>query len=125
MVQDGPGTVTLTAVNTYAGGTTITAGTLALGGTTIGGVGGGAVTDNGTLAFTEPSAVIFSNVISGSGGVTQTGPGTVALSATNAYTGGTTIGSGAALMLAPRPSAPWAAGPSPTTARWCSPNPVR
>ncbi len=96
VVQDGPGTVTLTAVNTYTGGTTITASTLALGGTTIGGVGGGAVTDNGTLAFTEPSAVIFSNVISGSGGVTQTGPGTVALSATNAYTGGTTIGSGAA-----------------------------
>ena len=96
MTQDGPGTVTLTAVNTYSGGTTITAGTLALGGTTVGGLGSGAVTDNGTLQFTEPSAVTFSNVISGSGAVTQTGPGTVALSATNTYTGGTTIGSGAA-----------------------------
>jgi len=99
VTQDGPGTVTLTAVNTYSGGTTITAGTLALGGTTVGGLGSGAVTDNGTLQFTEPSAVTFSNVISGSGAVTQTGPGTVALSATNTYTGGTTIGSGAALML--------------------------
>lgn len=99
VTQDGPGTVTLSAVNSYSGGTTIAAGTLALGAGTIGGLGSGAVTDNGTLQFTEPSAVIFGNVVSGSGGVTQTGPGTVALSVTNSYTGGTSIGSGATLTL--------------------------
>jgi fibronectin-binding autotransporter adhesin len=99
VVQDGPGTVTLAAINTYSGGTTINAGTLALGGATIGGVGSGTVTDNGTLAFTEPSGVTFSNVISGTGSVTQSGPGTVALNVINTYSGGTTIAGGAALML--------------------------
>ena len=99
VTQAGPGTVTLSAVNAYAGGTTITAGTLALGGATVGGLGSGAVTDNATLAFTEPSAVVFGNSITGTGGVTQTGPGNVALSATNSYSGGTSIGTGAALIL--------------------------
>jgi len=91
VTQDGPGMVTLNAVNTYSGGTTISAGTLALGNVTVGGLGSGPVTDNATLAFTEPSAVNFANVISGSGGVTQDGPGTVMLSATNTYSGGTII----------------------------------
>jgi len=99
VTQAGPGTFTLTAVNSYAGGTTITAGTLALGGATVGGLGSGAVTDNATLAFTEPSAVVFGNSITGTGGVTQTGPGNVALSATNSYSGGTSIGTGATLIL--------------------------
>ena len=93
VTQDGPGIVTLTALNSYSGGTAITGGTLALGNPagTIGGVGSGAVTDNGTLQFTEPSAVSFGNVISGSGGVLQSGPGAVMLTATNTYSGGTTI----------------------------------
>ena len=56
--------------------TPASAGTLALGGATVGGLGSGAVTDNATLAFTEPSAVVFGNSITGTGGVTQTGPGT-------------------------------------------------
>ena len=95
LTQDGPGTVTLSAINTYSGSTTITSGTLTLGGSTsVGGPGSGALIDNATLAFTEPSAVSYNNVISGTGAVTQDGPGTVTLGATNTYSGGTTISGG-------------------------------
>ena len=92
VTQSGPGTITVNATNTYSGGTTISSGELELGGgATVGTVGSGPVVDNAALVFTEPSAVTFSNVISGTGTVTQSGPGTVTLNATNTYSGGTTI----------------------------------
>ena len=98
--QSGDGITTLTATNTYKGGTTITAGTLQLGnGGTTGSIIGN-VADNGTLAFNRSDGTIFSGVISGSGGINQVGTGTTTLIATNTYTGETSIAAGSLILLA-------------------------
>jgi fibronectin-binding autotransporter adhesin len=92
--QNGLGITTLTATNTFSGGTTITAGTLQLGnGGTTGSISGN-VTDNGTLAFNRSNGYQFDGVISGSGAVQQNGTGTTVLTADSAYGGGTTITAG-------------------------------
>ncbi len=92
--KDGLGTVVLTAANTYAGGTTIAAGTLQIGnGGTTGSITGDVV-DNGALAFNRSDAITFAGVISGSGSLTQVGPGTLTLTGQNTYTGATTIAAG-------------------------------
>jgi len=94
VMQQGPGTLILTADNSYTGGTTIAAGTLQLGnGGTTGSVAGN-ITDNAALVFNRSGAVSFGGVISGTGSLTQAGSGTLTLVANNSYTGGTTISSG-------------------------------
>ncbi|WP_183005759.1 autotransporter-associated beta strand repeat-containing protein [Achromobacter sp. UMC71] len=93
----GTGTLALAADNVYAGGTTITAGTLQLG-TGAGGSATGSILGNvansGTLAFNRSNAYAFGGTISGTGGVMQMGAGTTTLTANNTYTGGTTISAG-------------------------------
>jgi fibronectin-binding autotransporter adhesin len=90
----GPGTVVLTAADTYTGGTTINAGTLQLGdGVTTGSIIGN-VTDNGTLAFDPAASVSFAGAISGTGNLVKLSSGTVILIGTNTYSGGTTINAG-------------------------------
>ena len=88
------GSVIFTGINTYSGGTTISAGTLQLG---DGGADGsilGDVLDNGTLAFNRSDVATFAGTISGSGGVAQIGTGTTILTGINTYSGGTTISAG-------------------------------
>jgi len=94
--QLGGGTTTLTAVNTYAGGTRIDGGTLQLGdgGTDGSIVGDVAVNTNGTLAFNRSDAVQFDGAISGDGGVSQLGEGTTTFTNDNTYTGDTQIDAG-------------------------------
>lgn len=92
--QRGSGTTTLTADNTYAGGTTIDAGTLQLGnGGTSGSIVGDVVND-GALTINRSDAVTLPGVISGSGRLVQAGAGTTILTADNTYTGATTINAG-------------------------------
>jgi autotransporter-associated beta strand protein len=98
--QIGTGTTILTATNTYAGGTTITAGTLQLGN---GGASGsiiGNVLDNGTFAINRSDTYTFGGVISGSGAFQQIGTGTTILTAVNAYSGGTAINGGVLAVAA-------------------------
>ncbi|PVY30454.1 autotransporter-associated beta strand repeat-containing protein, partial [Paraburkholderia silvatlantica] len=89
-------TTVLTGVNTYTGGTTISAGTLQLGNGTTNGSITGNVTDNAILAFDPASGTTMTEpgVISGTGQVQQIGTGTTVLTGTNIYTGGTTISAG-------------------------------
>ena len=92
--QDGAGTTILTADNTYTGGTTINAGTLQLGNGGTGGSIAGNVLNNGTLAFNRSDAVTFGGVISGTGALQQNGAGSTNLTATNIFTGATTVNAG-------------------------------
>jgi outer membrane autotransporter protein len=90
----GAGTLTLAGSNAYAGGTTISAGTLQLGNGGTSGSIVGDVANNGALAFNRADNMTFSGAISGGGSVTQAGAGMTVLNAGNAYSGGTIIAAG-------------------------------
>ena len=94
MAQLGAGTLTLTGNNTYAGGTTISSGTLQIGNGGTSGSVAGDILDNAALAFNRGDNITYASVISGSGSLAQLGAGTLTLTGNNTYTGGTTISSG-------------------------------
>ena len=98
LTQQGTGTLILTGNDTYAGGTTIAAGTLQIGdGDTTGSIVGN-VSDNGALAFDRPDSVNFGGVISGTGTLAQNGSGTLILSGANTYSGNTNVNAGILLV---------------------------
>ncbi|MFC4764862.1 autotransporter-associated beta strand repeat-containing protein [Dyella koreensis] len=89
-----PGTLVLSAANTYTGGTTISNGTLQIGeGGTAGSIVGD-IADNGVLSFNRSDTSTFVGVVSGAGSLSQIGSGTTVLTGSNTYTGGTTISTG-------------------------------
>jgi autotransporter-associated beta strand protein len=93
----GAGALTLTGANTYAGNTTIEAGTLQIGN---GGAAGsilGSVLDKGTLSFNRADSVTFDGLISGTGSVVKAGNGALALSAGNTFSGGLIVSRGEVL----------------------------
>lgn len=93
----GSGTVTFTGSHTYAGITTISAGTLQIGNGGATGSVSGAINNNANLIFNRAGLLSISAAITGSGQVTQQGTGTVVLSGmtrSSSYTGGTTINGG-------------------------------
>jgi fibronectin-binding autotransporter adhesin len=94
LTKSGSGTVTLSAANAYGGGTMITAGTLQLGSGSNSGSLTGNVTDNATFVVDRSDTYAFAGSIYGSGVFEQLGSGTTILTASNTYTGGTTISAG-------------------------------
>ncbi len=82
LTKGGAGTVVLTANNTFAGGMTISAGTLALGGAGTADNLMGNVTNNSTLVFNLTGNQFFSANISGPGSIVANGPGTLVLRGT-------------------------------------------
>uniref|UniRef100_Q11KT9 Outer membrane autotransporter barrel domain n=2 Tax=Phyllobacteriaceae TaxID=69277 RepID=Q11KT9_CHESB len=98
LTKDGAGGLTLTGTNTYAGGTTISAGTLQLGDGGESGSITGNVANDGTLAFNRSNSYAFSGLISGSGAVEQIGSGITILTAGNSYTGTTAVRAGTLII---------------------------
>ncbi|KXO75889.1 autotransporter-associated beta strand repeat-containing protein [Brucella anthropi] len=115
VVKSGAGTLILSGTNTFAGGTTISGGTLQVASDDKLGASNGAVTlDGGTLnlAGTITSGRAFSitsnngtidtgtntdtlnGIIGGAGALTKVGGGTLVLTGANTYGGGTTISAG-------------------------------
>ena len=90
VVKTGTGAVGLTGANTYAGGTTVSEGTLLV--TTVSLPGN--VINNATLQFNQAFRGTYAGVISGTGALVKTGTGAVGLTGANTYTGGTTISEG-------------------------------
>ena len=100
VTNDGNGTVILTANNTYAGGTTINAGTLQVGngGATGSLNGNGVITNNSLLIFNTTGSFIYSGggTINGTGNVIVRGNGgVIGAYGANTYTGWTLIDPGA------------------------------
>jgi autotransporter-associated beta strand protein len=99
LVYGSPSTVTLTGANTYTGGTKIFAGyTLQLGNGGATGSIVGDVLNNGTFAVNRSNGYSIAGVISGSGTFEQNGTGFTTLTATNTYTGATTVNDGLLLV---------------------------
>ena len=89
--QLGTGTTTLSGVNTYTGGTAVSAGSLVGTTTSL----QGAITNNAAVTFDQSTAGTYSGAMSGSGSLTKAGAGTVILTASNSYGGGTLLNAGA------------------------------
>jgi autotransporter-associated beta strand protein len=87
VTKDGNGTLTLTADNTYTGGTAISAGTLSIGNGSTSGSITGAISNNGALVFNRSDASTYSGAINGNGSVTKNGDGTLTLAGANGVGG--------------------------------------
>ncbi|WP_164738362.1 autotransporter-associated beta strand repeat-containing protein [Aquabacter cavernae] len=92
--KQGLGTLVLTGVNTYTGGTTVTQGTLQIGDGTDSGVLPGNVLNDSVLAFNPAGSDTYAGVISGSGAFTKLGSGTLTLSGINSFSGATSVAGG-------------------------------
>lgn len=99
LVTSGSGSLTVETVNSYSGGTTVGSGyTVTVGNGAAASLGTGPITDNGTLIYNQNNSQTLAGV-SGSGSLAVNGTGTVTVNGSYAYTGGTTIGTGATLQL--------------------------
>jgi autotransporter-associated beta strand protein len=102
LTKAGPGTLILTADNTYGDFNTVTsigAGVLQLGdGGTTGSIAG-PISNSGTLRINLSGSLTLNSPISGTGSVEFTGTGTTTLSVANTFSGPTTIAAGAIEIL--------------------------
>lgn len=119
----GNGILTLTATNTYQGGTTVDKGLINF--TSIGNFGSGKITlnggglqwapsnatdissdlnaigANGASFDTNGNDVSFASALQGAGGVTKLGTGTLTLTAVETYTGATIVSAGTLVVTSP------------------------
>lgn len=96
LTKTGWGKLILTGTNSWAGGTTITAGTLQLGDDSAGHDGAltGNIVNNGSLVFDLIGNQPMTGSISGIGSLTKAGGGMLTLSGNSTYSGGTLVNDG-------------------------------
>ncbi len=97
LVKTTGGTLILDGVNTYTGGTTVSAGTLQLGaGGSSGELGTGTVTvqSGAVLSFNRDDRVEITQNITGAGSIHHNGTGKTILAGTNDFTGSTVVNAG-------------------------------
>jgi fibronectin-binding autotransporter adhesin len=95
LTKFGTGTMILTAANSYEGGTTISVGTLQVGnGGATGQLGAGNITNNTSLIVNRTGTINLNEIISGTGSLTKQAAGTLTLSASNSFSGGSTLSAG-------------------------------
>lgn len=100
LTKTGVGILTLTGANTYAGGTTVSAGVLRLGNGLTNGSVTGNVVNNATLQLNNPASSTISGNITGTGALSIVGAGTQTFTGTNTYTGSTTLTGAAKVQVA-------------------------
>lgn len=93
LIKKGAGTLIIQTENNNSGPTVISNGVLQVGNSSLGHIGTGNITNNGTLIFSQ-NLDHFVNAISGTGSLQQNGTATLTLAQNNSYSGTTTIGSG-------------------------------
>ena len=91
LTKQGAGRLTMTGINSYTGGTTVTAGTLAGNNLSL----QGNIVNNGAVEFDQVAAGTYAGDMSGTGALTKDGAGPLILTGDNSYTGGTTVSAGA------------------------------
>jgi fibronectin-binding autotransporter adhesin len=94
LVQQGAGTLVLTANSIYTGGTNINSGAIQLGNGGNSGSIVGNVAIGGTLIINQSGSITLGGLLSGNGNVSQIGKGYTTITGTNTYAGGTTISAG-------------------------------
>ena len=93
LTKSGSGALSLTAVNSFTGTTTISSGTLTVGG--AGSIGSaGAIVDSGVFEYASSLGQTLSGGISGTGAVIKSGGGTLVLNTSNSFTGGFAVNAG-------------------------------
>ena len=90
LTKSGNSILVLSGTNSYSGGTTVSAGTLAGTATSL----QGNITNDAVVSFTQNFDGTYAGVMSGSGQLVVTGIGELKLTGANSYSGGTSIGTG-------------------------------
>ncbi|HPO37149.1 MAG TPA: autotransporter domain-containing protein [Kiritimatiellia bacterium] len=91
LTKSGSGTLVLSGVNAYTGGTTVSAGILQGNTTSL----QGNIVNNAQVTFDQASGGTYAGVMSGSGSLLKTGAGVLTLTGYNTYSGTTTVNAGA------------------------------
>ncbi len=101
LTKNNTGTLTVLTnnINDF-GATAINAGTIQVGnGGTTGQLGGGDITNNGSLVFNRSDGMVVTNAIGGTGVVLNNGAGTTTLAAPSTFSGGLSVNAGTVLLL--------------------------
>lgn len=92
LTKAGAGTLTLSAANTYSGGTVINAGTVIA--TNANALGSGAVNNSGILQLDFAVDGTLTNLLNGNGMLTKTGSGTATLTGVGSHQGDVNVNAG-------------------------------
>lgn len=103
ITKNGAGTLSIQGTHTGSYGITINQGMLDVGGSARlnAGTFTAAIVNNGIFRYSSSTNQVLAGIISGTGGLLKTGSGMLTLSATNSYTGATSVSNGVLKLTLP------------------------